>query len=120
MLLNVMATAVQKEICSESQHAGVFSVLVDEIKDSSKKEQLAIVVKYVDPKTVVIYERFLTFVEAQSLNAESLSTYILDTLRHYGLDPACIVSQGYDGASVMSGRCKGVQQRIREVAPHVI
>ena len=28
-----------------------------------------------------------------------------------------IVSQGYDGASVMSGMCSGVQQKIREVAP---
>ena len=69
---------------------------------------------YVDPKTAVIYEQFLTFVEAQSLIAESLSTYILDTLRHHGLD---LVSQGYEGASVMSGCCKGVQQRIKEVAP---
>ena len=34
-----------------------------------------------------------------------------------GLDPACIVSQGYDGASVMSGRCSGVQQRLKEVSP---
>ena len=74
---------------------------------------------YVDPKTAVIYERLLTFVEAQSLNAESLSTYMLDTLRHHGLDPERIVSQGYDGASVMSGCCKGVQQHIK-VAPHAI
>ena len=54
-LLNVMASAVQKEICSEIQHAGVFSVLADETKDLSKKEQLSIVVRYVDPKTAIIY-----------------------------------------------------------------
>uniref|UniRef100_A0A1X7VCM0 DUF4371 domain-containing protein n=1 Tax=Amphimedon queenslandica TaxID=400682 RepID=A0A1X7VCM0_AMPQE len=29
-----------------------------------------------------------------------------------------IVSQGYDEASVMSGSCNGVQQRMREVAPY--
>ena len=28
------------------------------------------------------------------------------------------MSQGYDGASVMSGRCAGVQQKICEVVPH--
>ena len=38
----------------------------------------------------------------------------------HGLDPTCIVSQGYDGASVMSGRCSGVQQRIKEVAPQAV
>ena len=31
-----------------------------------------------------------------------------------------MVSKGYDGASVMSGHCSGVQQRVREVAPHAI
>ena len=31
-----------------------------------------------------------------------------------------MVSQGYDGASVMSGHCSGVQQRVRQVAPHAI
>jgi hypothetical protein len=55
-----------------------------------------------------------------SLTAESLSEYIVDTLRKYQLDPKCIVSQGYDGASVMSGCCSGVQARIREVAPQAI
>ena len=31
-----------------------------------------------------------------------------------------IVSQGYDGASAMSGCCSGVQQRIRELVPQAI
>jgi len=38
-------------------------------------------------------------------------------LRDNGLDLTGIVSQGYNGASVMSGQCSGVQQRIRAVAP---
>ena len=54
-----------------------------------------------------MYERFLTFVVAESLNAESLSDYIINTLKEYNLDPALIISQGYDGASVMSGSCSG-------------
>ena len=32
-------------------------------------------------------------------------------------DPTLIVSQAYDGASVMSGRCSGIQKHIKEVAP---
>ena len=34
------------------------------------------------------------------------------------MNPECIVSQGYDGASDMSGHCAGVQQKICEVVPH--
>ena len=35
--------------------------------------------------------------------------HTITTLNQHGLDPKCIVSQGYDGASVMSGRCSGVR-----------
>jgi hypothetical protein len=60
-------------------------------------------------------ERFLTFFPARNLDAESLTQYIVDILERYCLDPKMMVSQGYDGASVMSGRCNGVQERIRNI-----
>ena len=65
----------------------------------------------------MIHERFLTFVAAANLTAESLTSSVLD---QYHLDPSCIVSQGYDGASVMSGNISGVQQRMKEVAPYAV
>ena len=102
------------------QKVGYFSVLADETKDISKKEQLAVVVRYVDLETAKVNEHFLTYVEATSLTAESLASYILEVLKKYQLDTMLMVSQGYDGASVMSGTCSGVQKRIREHAPHVI
>ena len=34
--------------------------------------------------------------------------------------PPCMVSQGHDGSSIMSGQCSGVQRHIRELAPHTI
>ena len=52
----------------------------------------------------------MVIVEAASLNAEGLTNYIVDTLKKHQLDLACITSQGYDGASVMSGHCSGVQE----------
>ena len=79
---------------------------------------MSIVIRYVECNSVV--EHFLTFVLATDLDAQHLSKYILDTLALYNLDVNKIVSQGYDGASVMSGSCGGVQQRIREIAPHAI
>ena len=117
-LLHIMAGIVRKEIALAVQNAGVFSILADESKDISKQEQLVIVLRYVDKTICNVFERFLTFVKAESLNAESLSDYIIRTLRDYNLDPALIVSQGYDGASVMSGSCSGVQQRIKMIAPN--
>ena len=117
-LINVMGGMVQELICSSVRKASAYSVLADETKDCSKKEQLAIVVRYVDVEAAKLYEHFITYVEATALDANSLSAFILDALRENELDPQCIVSQGYDGASVMSGRCAGVQQKICEVVPH--
>ena len=87
--------------------------MADEIKDISKPEQLAIVLRYLD-KEGTINERFLTFVQATNLNAESLSNYLIKVLEDNVLDVTYIVSQGYDGVSVMSGHCTGVQQQIKK------
>ncbi len=119
-MLSIMAEIVQRKICDSVKKASFYSILADETKDVSRHEQLSIVVRYVDAKVGKVYERFLTYVEAKSQNAESLSTCILDTSSKYGLDTKYIVSQGYDGASVMSGRCSGVQQRIKNVAPQAM
>ena len=119
-LLEVMGGLVRGKVCKAIQNARYYSLLGDETKDVSKVEQLATVLQYIDVQTATIYERFLTYVPAESLTAKSLAMNILTTLRNYQLDPKYIVSQGYDGASVMSVNCTGVQTRIREVPPHAI
>ena len=119
-LLHIMGEMVQTIICCKIREAGLFSILVDETKDISKKEQLTVVLRCIDPKEATIHEYFLTFVEATSLDAKSLTQYIVNTITKHQLDLTCIVSQGYDGASVMSGNCSGVQTWLKEFAPHAI
>ena len=46
--------------------------------------------------------------------------YIVDTSKRHQLDLTCIVSQGYDGASDISGNCSAVQTRLKEFAPHAV
>jgi len=50
---------------------GIYSILADK---TSRKEQLSFVVRCVDVDTANMYEHFLTFAEAATLNAESLCT----------------------------------------------
>ena len=119
-LLNIMGGMVQSTICCKIREAGFFSVLADETKDISKKEQLTFVLRCIDSKEATIHEYFLAFVEATNLDAQSLTQYIVDTISKHQLDLTCIVSQGYDGASVMSGNCSGVQTRLKEFAPHAV
>ena len=119
-LLHIMGEMVQSIICCKIREAGLFSISVDETRDTSKKEQLTIILRCIDPKEATIHEYFLTFVEATSLDAKGLTQYIVDTVTKHQLDLTCIISQGYDGASVMSGNCSGVQTRLKEFAPHAI
>ena len=86
-----------------------------------KTAQMSIALRYWDTASMTVNERFLTFIEAKSLTAEDLTKYILNTLKvEYHLDLDSIVSQGYDGASVMSGKNTGVQKRIAEIVPQAI
>ena len=53
-------------------------------------------------------------------NAEAVATAIKRKLVDLGLDLRNIVGQGYDGASVMSGRQNGVQALIRRDYPNAL
>ena len=95
-----------------------FTLLVVETKDLSETEQLAFVVRYTFE--FYVHEEFIVFRATEDLNAESLSGAIQDEMKQIGTNINNLVVQGYDGAAVMSGRCSGVQQRIREIVPQAI
>ena len=65
------------------RNAGVYAIMADESKDISKAEQLSIALQYVIRGNV--YERFVTYVHASSLDAASLAKYITDTLTSLNL-----------------------------------
>ena len=44
-IVNIMATTVRRQICTSVQKAGYYSILADETKDTSKQEQLSIVIR---------------------------------------------------------------------------
>ena len=117
-LLEIMSSIVKSQICQEVNQAGFFTLLCDETKDISKQEQIALVLRYVVEATV--YERFVGYIYATELNAESLTHYICDTLASLDIPIEQCICQGYDGATVMSGSCHGVQTRIRELSPKAV
>ena len=119
-LLQIIAKNGRVTICQKLRDAGFFSILADETRDTSKKEQLSFAIRYVDKVDGTIHEHFLAYVHAECLNAEALAMYIKNLVTHFDLDANKMVSQGYDGASVMSGRCTGVQRRVIEFAPNAV
>lgn len=114
-MLQVLANMVQKQIVAEVKESEVFSVLADETKDLQKKEQMSLVLRYY--YSGAVHESFLHFQSAESLDAEGLTKMIVGCLERHGLDYRNnLVGQGYDGASVMSGKHSGVSARIKSNA----
>ncbi|CAM8917325.1 unnamed protein product [Rhodiola kirilowii] len=91
----------------------VFCVLVDESSDCSGKEQMAIVLRYVDSEGLV-KERFLGIVHVKETTAKSLKEALEQLLSVNGLSMSCIRGQGYDGASNMRGRFGGLRTLIQD------
>ncbi|KAJ0692752.1 hypothetical protein HanPI659440_Chr15g0589491 [Helianthus annuus] len=104
--------SIQKDICNcfaqevlkkifEELGDDVFSILVDESRDISKKEQMAVVLRYVD-KLGFVKERFIGLVHVTETTALSLKSSIDELSARYSLSLGSIRGQGYDGASNMS------------------
>jgi hypothetical protein len=79
-----------------------FSILVDEFHDKSMREQMTIVLRYVDKKGTVT-ERFLGVVYVAYITTLSLKAAIEYLFSKHGLSLSRLIGQGYDGASNMQG-----------------
>uniref|UniRef100_A0A2H8TX88 Zinc finger MYM-type protein 1 n=1 Tax=Melanaphis sacchari TaxID=742174 RepID=A0A2H8TX88_9HEMI len=85
--------------------------MVDEAR-SFNEEQLSFCIRYT--KNLDVVERFLTFLNvSEKQDADSLSTIMFNYLDASNIAQIPIVAQSYDGASVMSGRFNGVQQKVK-------
>ncbi|KAL7120290.1 hypothetical protein ACP275_02G114500 [Erythranthe tilingii] len=79
---------------------GFFSVLVDESGDCSGKEQMAVVVRFIDDRGFIV-ERFIGIVHVEDTSAKALKDALKTLLSGFGLCISKIRGQGYDGASNM-------------------
>lgn len=118
-ILNVMASMVQSSIAQEVRDSGEFSILADETKDCRKMEQMSVVLRYFREGS--IYESFVGFVQVSDLSAEGLSSKLTTQLQTLKVDyKTKLIGQGYDGASVMSGKNAGVAKLMQKEAPFAL
>ncbi|XP_070002157.1 uncharacterized protein [Nicotiana sylvestris] len=89
----------------------VFGILVDESKDISHKEQMALILRYVN-KSGMIIERFLGIVHVSDTSSQPLQKEIYSLLLKHSLSPSKIRGQGYDGASNMQGEKNSLKSLI--------
>ncbi|KAK1410977.1 hypothetical protein QVD17_37520 [Tagetes erecta] len=109
-IIECFAKEVTKIICEEIK-GDVFGLLVDESSDVSLKEQMAVVVRYVD-KLGVVKESFIGIVHVTNTNSSTLKEAILSLLANNQLSIDQVRGQGYDGASNMRGKFNGLKSLI--------
>ncbi|WVZ54214.1 hypothetical protein U9M48_005050 [Paspalum notatum var. saurae] len=92
-------------------------IVNDEACDASIKEQMALIVRYVDVKGKVI-ERFLGIKNVADTTLSALKQALDGMFARYGLSMTRVRGQGYDGASNMRGEFHGLQRKILDENPH--
>ena len=109
-LIECIGGHIRDKILKEVKETKYYSVLCDEVVDVTCKQQVSIVLRFVDSGRN-IQEEFLDFIKVERITGEVLAREIKNVLARYGLDLQNCRGQGYDGAINMSG-ANGVQGRI--------
>ena len=108
--MNAIACETSKAIIKDLDN-GFFSILVDESRDISVKEQMALVLRYVNKKGIII-ERFLGIIHVASTTILPLKYAIGCLLCEHNLSLSKLHGQGYDGAGNMKGDINGLNTLI--------
>ena len=113
-LVTCIGDWILETLLKEVREARFYSVLTDEAADASVKEQMPLVLRFVD-KDDYIREEFVGFIHCDTgTSGSALSEKILSTLAELKLDARLMRGQGYDGAGNMAGKNKGTAVLIQE------
>ncbi|XP_031336252.1 uncharacterized protein LOC116165729 [Photinus pyralis] len=113
-VIEVLAECVRDSIIHDINNADVpwFTLLEDGTKDKNNSENVAIGIRYV--REGKVWESIICIKTTEDLDSETFTNLTLNTLQEYGISSDHLLSQCFDGASVMSGKNGGVQARIQK------
>ena len=94
-----------------------FSVFADEATDVSSKDQMPLVLRFVN-KEGNIREDFIMFILCENgVSGEAIADSIVSEIRNLSLDMNNCCGQGYGGAGNMAGKYQGAAARIQRQYP---
>ncbi|XP_025673896.1 uncharacterized protein [Arachis hypogaea] len=106
-ILHIFAKKVRATIREEIGDSK-FCIIIDEARDESKREQMSVVLGFVD-KHGCVQERFFDLIHVSYTCYLTLKTEISSVHSRHNLDVQNLRGQGYDGASNMRGEWNGLQ-----------
>jgi len=118
-LIQLMALQVLRTLLDSIRSERFYSLIVDETKDVSGKEQLAISLRLVNG-SYEIFEELIGLVEVERTDAASLKSVIEDVLIRCYIPIGSCRGQAYDGATNMAGHLNGVAIQIQSEEPKAL
>ena len=110
-MIKLLADDIRQRIVEEVKEENMFGVSADTTPDLSKRDQMAVVCRYVNPDSDT-KERLLSMKSTASKKGDDTADEIITTLNSQNTDELCF--QSYDFTNSMSGRYNGAQQKLRE------
>lgn len=117
-MINATAKFIRDKVKQEVKSARFFSISMDETFDASRKEQVTLIVRYIDDTKGEVVERVVSLRESAATTGAALFKVLISIFDELELDwRNYLVAQSYDGASNMRGAYKGLQNLVQDEAP---
>ena len=112
-IIEVLGTYIQDKSIAEINEAGAFFLLADEASDSTNKEQLPLILRFVN-KERIVREEFVGFYKCKdNVTGQAIAFLIMKASQELGLSMNYCKGECYDGAGNMSGPCNGAAAIVR-------
>ena len=118
-LITMFGHNILRGIVKDISSARWYSVLADETRDVSNKEQLTVCIRWVD-EGFTIHEDFIGLVQVTDTKASTIFVSNKDVLLRLGLPMNMCRGQGYDGASNFMGHLNGVARKFQDEVPQAV
>ncbi|XP_028416224.1 52 kDa repressor of the inhibitor of the protein kinase-like [Dendronephthya gigantea] len=111
-LINCCGEVITDKIIADLKVGKFYAIIADEARDISNKEQMSLVLRFVDEE-MNIREEFVGFLHCSwGLKGEQLAKTILDALDKLDVPIADCRGQGYDGAGAVAGHINGLSAHL--------
>ena len=118
-VLSILTLRILRDIGDSIRSTPYYSLIADEVIDSSSWEQVVICLRWVD-KNLKQQEDFIGLYKVDSTAADVIVKVLKDTLLRFNLSINRCCGQYYDGESSMSGRHSGTAvQNLSHLKNHV-
>ena len=119
----ILGDHIGEQIIAKVKNAGWFSVIADEVTDSSNKQHLSLVVRYVDSEEGFARSDLVDLIDCDTgISGQSITNKIVISLKTYMLNRNMLRGQGYDGAGNVrcyQGCCNSHQSAVSTgLLPH--